>query len=344
MANPYNRLLADSLKSAGIEVELRDAKHHTNPARSLSWAWGTPLVHFHWLQGLYIGRSGWRFAARSLIFLLVLSGLRLSGTRLVLTVHNLVPHEHRHRKLHRLVNVLVGKLMHRLIVHSEPAGGAVGSEYNAPGKIVVIEHIDYGNPTAAITKGQARRKLSLPLERKLLLFFGNIRLYKGVDHLIDAAGSLDKLGYDLVIAGRPHTETLARSLEEATAGQTNIHLRLGELSNERLSNYLIACDMAAFPYQAGLSSGAAHLALSHNRPILCSSSLAFEHLVSEGIALSWEPSNHSDLCKAATKALSLDHGTWAKNVAAYRARCHHTSVGSRLKQVYAELLGGRLDV
>lgn len=341
--NPYNRLLADSLDSVGVQVELRDAKHHTNPARSLSWAWGAPLVHFHWLQGLYIGRSWWRFTARSLIFLVVLTGLRLSGTRMVLTVHNLVPHEHRYRKLHRFVNVVVGKLMHRLVVHSQPAQDAVGSEYSALKKIVVIEHIDYGDPIIAITQGQARHKLGLSPKRKILLFFGNIRLYKGVDHLIDAAKNLDGLGYDLVIAGRPHTEALARGIEQAAIGQTNVRLRLGELSDERLSEYLIACDVVAFPYQAGLSSGAAHLALSHARPILCSSSIAFEHLVTNGIALSWEPSHHSDLCKVAAEALSLDLETWANNVAAYRARCHRASVGPRLKQVYAELLNGRLE-
>lgn len=337
--NPYNRLLTESLAWAGVSVEMRTAENHANPARSLRWAWGAELVHFHWLQGLYVGRSWWRFAARSFIFLLVLAGLRLRGTRLVVTVHNLVPHEHRYRLLHRFVNVMVGRLVHRLLVHSEPALAAVAEEYRARRKLAVIEHIDYGEPaTSLLDRAAARQRLAVPLERTVLLFFGSIRPYKGVDHLIAAAKRLDAMGCDIVIAGRPHTEAFGTHLRTTAGGLGNVHLRLGELRDEQLSEYLVSADVVAFPYKAGLSSGAAHLALSHGRPLICSRSLAFEHLVDRGIALPFEPAEPEDICRAVTQALYLDPEQWRNRVDKYRALCRAASVGPRLKQVYEELL------
>lgn len=337
-ANPYNRLLIEGLSAAGVTVTPHPPQHFTNPARSLRWAWHTRLVHFHWMQGLYSGRSRWRFAGRACWLLLLLAMLRLRGTQLVLTVHNLVPHDHSYRHLHRLTHLGLGRLMHCLIVHSQPAAVAVAAEYGVARKIRVIEHIDYGAPAAIPTRTAARALLALPADRKLLLFFGGIRPYKGVDCLIAAAPVVAAIGYDIVIVGESSPATLGATLTAAAAAHPSVHLRLQRASDRELSCYLMAADLVIFPYRDGLSSGAAHLALAHRRPFVCSRSTAFQHFIDGGIGTPLEGLLPEQIKASLLAAEAIDPIGWACASIAYRRRCQAASVAARHRALYDSLL------
>ena len=56
----------------------------------------------------------------------------------------------------------------------------------------LVSHPLYDNFGALLPKAEAREKLGLPLTEKIILFFGFIRHYKGLDLLLDALGYLKK--------------------------------------------------------------------------------------------------------------------------------------------------------
>ena len=67
-------------------------------------------------------------------------------------------------------------------------------------KCITVPHPLYDHFGAKLEKLEARSKLGIPADKKVLLFFGFIRDYKGLDLLIDAVKLLDD-SYILLIAG-----------------------------------------------------------------------------------------------------------------------------------------------
>src|SRR5204863_8061837 len=73
-------------------------------------------------------------------------------------------------------------------------------ELKSGAKYIVHTHPFYNDYEAGIPADAARKKLKLPQDKKILLYFGFIRDYKGLDLLIESLKYLDE-SYVLVIAG-----------------------------------------------------------------------------------------------------------------------------------------------
>jgi D-inositol-3-phosphate glycosyltransferase len=107
----------------------------------------------------------------------------------------------------------------------------------------------------------------------LLLVYGAVRPYKGVDLALEALARVDpRLDVHVVVAGRFWTprselEALARRLGVAD----RVELRDGYVSNEDTALLLAACDAVLLPYRSATQSGVAALALGHGRPVVATS-------------------------------------------------------------------------
>src|SRR5204862_8340757 len=74
------------------------------------------------------------------------------------------------------------------------------------GKVTVIPlGVNNAVPVTALSGDEARARLGLTRGERVVLFFGSILPYKGVDVLVEAVAMLRKQGLPcrLVIAGRP---------------------------------------------------------------------------------------------------------------------------------------------
>lgn len=138
---------------------------------------------------------------------------------------------------------------------------------------VKVEHPLYDNFGEAIDKKTARQILGLNTNDKIILFFGFIRKYKGLDLLFEAMKILQvkygHLNIKLLIAGefyenRKEYDEQINSLNIAS----NLILKTDFIADSEVGYYLSAADFVIQPYKNATQSGVTPLAYHFNKPML----------------------------------------------------------------------------
>jgi beta-1,4-mannosyltransferase len=264
-ANPYNARLYTAVQAQGVAV--KDLRYLNLLVRPPS------VVHLHWPDLTFLsGPRRWRHIARLTLFFGFLRVARLSGTRLVWTVHNLDSHEERAtpriRAAHRW---LLLRNVDAFLSLSEEGLAATREAYpelrTVPGFVTPHGHyrLDYD---LTGEKSEARDVLDLPQHSPVLVSTGAIRPYKNIPQLIRSFLQRPDDGSILAIAGKPSGAALREEIEQAAGGDPRVRLELSFLSPERMALWLRAADLVVLPYRAIQNSGSAVLALSAHRPVL----------------------------------------------------------------------------
>ena len=234
-------------------------------------------------------------------FYLILLTLRLfRGTPIIIIAHQVtdahffaglsrVVQTIRHR-LSQLMYVFLHGISSRIIVfESSLKDNLVFST-----KTFVIPHAVETQKPASLTL--ARKQLAPPHSARIVLFFGYIAEYKGLDRLLDAWPSDESLNMQLVLAGGPnmHHETnreyrgFVRKIV-AKAEAKNVHIT-GFVQEKDIPLYFSASDCVIVPYDRFFSSsGPLSLASSYEKPLLLSQEL-MSYIQSEDFAQAMEAS------------------------------------------------------
>lgn len=233
------------------------------------------VVHIQFLR---------REQVESVFFLL----LRLLGTRLVITAHNVLPHEK--GTIDRLLRSGIYRAAGQIIVHSEYIKTKLTNDFGIDReKVRVIPHgnFDHYLPGKPISKAEARASLNLSETDNVVLFFGYIREYKGLDLLLDAFEICARNGkpWRLVIAGAPQTLEMEnhyrRRIDQISNGDSiTFHERF--IPAEKVAAYFIASDVVALPYKEIDHSGIVHLAYSFARPLITTNVGDFAEVIEDG--------------------------------------------------------------
>ncbi len=200
--------------------------------------------------------------------------------KIVFICHNVTPHE-RHRADRALTRFALS-CAHRLIVHAE-SQRTEAQRLLPHAEIVCHPHPPYDQfRLRGLSQRQARAELGL--DGRVLLFFGHVRAYKGLQYLLRALPEvLAEVEVTLVIAGefyepRGPYDDLIRSLGLAT------HVRVIDryILNEEVEAYFVACDLVVCPYTSGSQSGVVQIAHSFHKPVVCSDVGGLPEAVVEG--------------------------------------------------------------
>jgi glycosyltransferase involved in cell wall biosynthesis len=128
-----------------------------------------------------------------------------------------------------------------------------------------------------------RRRLGDP--GLLLLAFGAVRPYKGVDVALEALAGVDpRLDARLVVAGKFWHGV--REYEEAIERlglRGRVELRDRFVPNEAAAVLFAACDAALLPYRSATQSGVAQLAFGHGVPVIATSVGGLPSAVRDGV-------------------------------------------------------------
>jgi glycosyltransferase involved in cell wall biosynthesis len=122
---------------------------------------------------------------------------------------------------------------------------------------------------APVPKAEARRRLGIR-EEKVILFFGYIRAYKGLRHLLEAMPDiLKEVPLRLVVCGefyegKEETVGLIRRLRIGD----KVTLRDDFIPNEQVGEYFCAADLAVLPYVTATQSGIVQIAYYYDRPVV----------------------------------------------------------------------------
>ncbi len=193
-------------------------------------------------------------------------------TRLVCIADNVIPHEKRPGD--QLFTKYCFKPIDAFVTMSEKVFADLKQFTQKPAQPII--HPLYDNFGEALPKAMAREKIGIPQQQNVILFFGFIRKYKGLDVLLEAIQILKKAtlahefeGCKLLIAGefyedRKPYDDLIQSLDIAD----QLILRTDFISDSEVRFYLSAADFVIQPYRNATQSGVTPLAYHFEKPML----------------------------------------------------------------------------
>ena len=220
---------------------------------------------------------------------------KLFRKRLVFTAHNVNAGER--DGTDSLLNRLTLKSQYRLVdhvfVHTKKMRQQLIEEYGLrPAAVTVIPFgINNAVPHTDLRVAEARRRLGIAESEKTILFFGNIRIYKGLHYLVEAFESLVDDGngpYRLVIAGskpneegEQYWEGIERRIKDSRL-ESRILQRIQYIPDDETEIYFKAADVAVLPYTYISQSGVLALSYSFELPVVATRVGSFEEEVVEG--------------------------------------------------------------
>lgn len=156
-----------------------------------------------------------------------------------------------------------------------------------------VDHPLYDNFGAAVNKTEARTHLQLSSDQKIILFFGFIRKYKGLDILLDAMADerIKNANIKLLVAGEFYEDKKAYEEQINSLGiQNSLILRTDFIQDSEVRYYLSAADFVIQPYRNATQSGVTPLAYHFEKPMLVTNVGALPDLVpQEKVGLVAEP-------------------------------------------------------
>ena len=154
-------------------------------------------------------------------------------------------------------------------------------------KAIQVAHPLYDNFGSPVTKAAARQALALPPDDPILLFFGFIRKYKGLDILLEAMAILKKTNpaVKLVIAGEFYGDEQPYRQQVAALGIAGaLFLHTHFIEDKDVKNYFCAADGVIQPYRNATQSGVTPVAYHFEVPMIVTNVGALPQYVPDGIA------------------------------------------------------------
>mgnify|MGYP000078864088 FL=1 len=141
-------------------------------------------------------------------------------------------------------------------------------QFQPQANYIMKSHPLYDHFGAPVPRPRAREALGIPHDRKVLLFFGFIRDYKGLDILLRAFSMMEK-DYHLVIAGEPYGSfEKYRQLIDNNRNRENIDPYIEYISNDRVPHFFSAADLCVLPYKSATQSGITNISYHFNLPVV----------------------------------------------------------------------------
>lgn len=221
-----------------------------------------------------------------------------------------------------------------LVVHGAP--DAEEARAIAPGsRVLKLFHPVYDQYVRQDGSAEdARASLGLDPDRRIVLFFGLVRPYKGLEDLLEAIAIL-RGGPGLLVAGEAYSdrEALRRRMERPDlAGRVRWIDRF--IPDAEVDALFRAADIVALPYRSATQSGVAQIALAFRKPLVLTRTGGLPELVEEGrTGFLAEPRDPDSLAAAIEEALviSEEAGT-ADAVARVAARFGWDEYARRLQE------------
>lgn len=290
--NPYQNTLIKSLRKQGASVSLHNFPTNYLPLnRLISQNPELGILHLHWINE-YISSILWSKSrvismARILFLAMDIILVRTRGVRVIWTIHNSVSHESKNPELEIISRRLIALTCTRIIIHSKSALKEVESIYRIKlsKKSSVIPHGNYDghydNPHK--TSFECLERID-EIRNIVILFFGAIRPYKGIEKLVNAFHASKRKDIRLLIAGKCYDSNIKRSLEKTSHQDRRIECILDFIPKYEVRNVFDKSDIVAIPFEKTLTSGSTVLALTMGRPLLLPETARIFDLAEENFA------------------------------------------------------------
>jgi glycosyltransferase involved in cell wall biosynthesis len=373
---PYDRALAAALARAGAEVELVSTRflhgdvpaaegyevderfYRRSAARGLDASARLPFKAAEHIADMLRFR---RAANADVIHYQWLTMPALDSHLLpplrprVMTAHYILPPDPSRRQLAAARRLY--RRMDAVVAHSEHGAARLRDEVGLdPARVRTIPHgafdyltrLPHEKPLPAELDGRAAdgpishdmRGISAH-RQGVILCFGLLRAYKGIEHLIEACRGLR--GAELWIVGNPRMD-VAPLRELAARGGGRVRFLTRFVEEEEIPAIFRRADIVALPYLDAEHSGVLYTALAFGKPLVLSAVGGFPEVAATGAARLVAPGDTVALA-AALEELSGDEAARAELAAAARAAAagpfSWDEAARRTLALYRELIEAR---
>jgi glycosyltransferase involved in cell wall biosynthesis len=229
--------------------------------------------------------------------------------------------------------------MDAVIAHSEHGAARLRDEVGIdPARVRVIPHgsFDY------LTRLPVERPLPPELaavEGPVILFFGLLRPYKGIDLLLEAFRNVH--GAELWVVGNPRIDLAPlQALAARCPGTVRFVPRF--VDEDEIPAFFRRADLVVLPYRDAEHSGVLYTALAFGKPLVISAVGGFAELAREGAARLVAPGRPGELAQAIGELVSLPEERRRLAEGSRRAAAgEHSwkSIAAKTLELYEELLG-----
>ena len=188
-------------------------------------------------------------------------------TKVIAIVDNMIPHEKRLGD--KLLTQYFVRAVDGFLTMSQKVQNDVKLFTNKP--TCVSPHPIYDHFGEAISTADARKFLHLDVNDKVILFFGFVRAYKGLDLLIEAMAdpAIKAAGIKLVIAGEFYESPTPYLTQIEQLGLTDtISVYNQYIGEKEVTQYVSAADFIIQPYRNATQSGVTPMAYHFLKPML----------------------------------------------------------------------------
>jgi len=206
---------------------------------------------------------------------------KLLGKKLVLTAHNVDDQARDGRQgsaPDRLSLTFVYRIVDHIFVHTQAMKGELLEDFGVPEHKVTVVPFGINDviPASTATRTAARQQLGLGPDQKVLLFFGNIAPYKGVEDLLRALASLVREDgrFTLILAGRVKDRTCEaywaelKSLIEELQLSKHVRQEIRYIPDGDAGLLFKASDVSVLPYRRVYQSGVLALSYAQGVPVI----------------------------------------------------------------------------
>ena len=286
-------------------LSIRRIVTYYNP---LSWLRAGFLV-----QGNIVHVQWWSIPLAP-IYVAMLLVCKYRKKKIVFTVHNVLPHES--SPIDRLLTKMVLKFGDAFIVHSERNREGLNQYFGLHNDVIHQVHMPVHDmyEGESLSRSEIRTQLGIPQDASVILSFGNIRGYKGIDQVILALETivLDVPTAHLLIVGQPwdkwgRYEELIKDLNL----QKHVTTVLEYVPMSEVRNYFMATDLVALPYKRfDAQSGVGNIAIAFEVPLVVTRVGGLPELVKDERAV--VPPNDARLLAKAISTIFCDDKLYDK--------------------------------
>lgn len=253
-------------------------------ARLLRYAWSADAKIFHILWN-----NKFQYIDRTLLMLYY----RLLGKRVVLTAHNVnaAKRDASDSFLNRLTLTIQYRLADGIFVHTERMKQELVDDFGVEkDSVTTVTHpINIAIPRTNLTPAEARDRLGIDRLEKVVLFFGSVRPYKGLEDLVAAFQRVAATRSDcrLLIAGDPkkgaeaYLEGVRRQVSTGVAPE-RVTQHYQYVADSEIEVYFKAADVLALPYRDIYQSGVLFVGYTFGLPAIAADVGSFREDIVEG--------------------------------------------------------------
>jgi len=201
-------------------------------------------------------------------------------------VDNIIPHEKRPGD--RLFARYFVGACDDFVVMSRSVGEEIGQflkprKQAQPATVRFAPHPVYDIYGAGVEKTDARRQLGLPETAPLVLFFGFIRAYKGLDLMLEALAQAP--GVHALVAGECYEDWQPyQDIIDKNGLGSRVHVHNGFIPAQQVGMYFGASDLVVQPYRSATQSGISQIAFHFGKPMVVTKVGGLPEIVTDGVS------------------------------------------------------------